>query len=194
MSSKRKKLNTKLHDKIKEKYHYCFYCGKYLEKNKRTVDHIEPVSKGGKDIEENIVVSCKRCNSNKSDYSLHEFIRLSLEGYFEPEAILKRQQERITSPMVTKIKDEVEFTTKIVNINDVSISVNTVPPNGYSVRARRKHYLETGVFKKTAIAEEVTLKNGRTIYRLRQGYINYLILKELQEKTMELKVYKQKKE
>ena len=194
MRKKRKKLNTKLHERIKDKYHYCFYCGKHLEKEKRTVDHIEPISKDGKDIEENIVVACRRCNTNKSDYTLDEFIKLSLEGYFEPEAILKRQQARICSPILISIKDEVEFVKKTVNINDVSVSMNTVPPNENSLRARRNHYIKTGTFNKSSIAEEITLSNGHTTYRLRQGYINYLILKEFKEKTMELKVYIRPKE
>lgn len=194
MGKKRKKLNVKLHERIKNKYHYCFYCGEYLEKEKKTVDHIKPVSKGGKDTEENIAVACRRCNTNKSDYSLDEFIKLSLEGYFEPEAILERQQARICAPMLISIKDEVEFIKKTVNINDVSVSMNTVPPNEHSLRARRNHYIKTGAFNKTAIAEEITLSNGCTTYRLRQGYINYLILKEFKQKTMELKVYKRPKE
>ena len=195
MSKKRSKGKgaRKLYKRIKDKYYNCFYCGIDLERNKRTVDHLIPLAKGGLDIEENLVVSCKRCNRNKSDLTLDEFIELSLQGYFDPENVLKRNREKIHSPIVAKIKDEVEFVDKVVDIKDVSISSILLQPKVASIRLRRKHYLETGKFNKTAIAEEIILKNGKTVYRLRQGYINYLILKELKETTMELRVYKTNK-
>ena len=194
MSKKKCKLKRKLHKSVKDKYHNCFYCGIELDRNKRTVDHLEPLAKGGLDIEENLVVSCKRCNRNKSDLTLDEFIKLSLQGYFDPENVLKRRRERIHSPIVAKIKDKVEFVDKVVNINDVFISSFLLQPKLSSVRLRRNHYLKTGKFSKTAIAEEVILNNGKIAYILRQGYINYLILKELKETTMELKIYKTNKQ
>ena len=189
MSKTRKSLNIKLHQRVKKKYNYCFYCGKHLEEREKTVDHVEPISKGGADKEENLVVSCMPCNTNKSDYSLEEFIDLSKNGYFEPEAILKRQKERICCSFVNRIKNEVEFVDKVVDIKDVCISKNITAPKESSVQNRRRKYLETGEFNKTAIAEEVVFKNGDVKYILRQGYINYLILKELKKETMEVRVY-----
>lgn len=42
---------------------------------KATIDHVEPVSKGGKHFDlRNLVVSCDACNSRKSDKSLNEFL------------------------------------------------------------------------------------------------------------------------
>lgn len=43
----------------------CKYCGS--EEGPFEVDHIHPVSKGGKDEMENLTVACKRCNRDKSD-------------------------------------------------------------------------------------------------------------------------------
>lgn len=48
----------------------CWYCG---SENPDTVDHVIPVSKGGADDLDNLVLSCKRCNSRKRDLSLHSF-------------------------------------------------------------------------------------------------------------------------
>ena len=43
----------------------CAYCG---TKDKRlTIDHVIPVSKGGKTSFENCVAACKNCNSTKND-------------------------------------------------------------------------------------------------------------------------------
>jgi len=46
--------------------HTCQYCGstKHL-----TLDHVIPVSKGGKHTWDNIVTACERCNNRKSNHS-----------------------------------------------------------------------------------------------------------------------------
>lgn len=57
----------------------CQYCGHKVEhgvvttKNKRmTIDHVQPVSKGGKTTFENCVAACGECNSKKGDKTLAE--------------------------------------------------------------------------------------------------------------------------
>ena len=42
----------------------CQYCGSLKE---LTIDHVTPVSRGGKSIFENCVTACKDCNNKKSD-------------------------------------------------------------------------------------------------------------------------------
>ena len=49
----------------------CKYCGKRTPDGvKLEVDHIVPVSKGGKDIFENLVTACSICNLGKTDKSI----------------------------------------------------------------------------------------------------------------------------
>jgi 5-methylcytosine-specific restriction endonuclease McrA len=43
----------------------CFYCDVELDKKNRTIDHVIPIDKGGKNIEENCVPSCLSCNCSK---------------------------------------------------------------------------------------------------------------------------------
>lgn len=48
--------------------HKCAYCGKRAE----SIDHIHPISRGGKNNWMNVVAACKRCNTSKSDRHLSE--------------------------------------------------------------------------------------------------------------------------
>lgn len=43
----------------------CLYCGKQLLDRELTRDHVVPVSRGGRDIWDNVVAACKRCNHLK---------------------------------------------------------------------------------------------------------------------------------
>jgi 5-methylcytosine-specific restriction endonuclease McrA len=43
----------------------CLYCEKVLQKKDCTLDHVQPVSKGGKTTFENTVTACATCNANK---------------------------------------------------------------------------------------------------------------------------------
>lgn len=43
----------------------CYYCGKEVGRAGLTMDHVVPVSRGGKSKKGNIVPACKDCNSKK---------------------------------------------------------------------------------------------------------------------------------
>ena len=45
----------------------CQYCGKHLEKDDLTIDHVFPKSRMGPDIWENLVTCCKECNQKKAN-------------------------------------------------------------------------------------------------------------------------------
>ncbi|SJZ75332.1 HNH endonuclease [Novilysobacter spongiicola] len=47
--------------------HLCLYCGDRFHRPKLTRDHVIPVSKGGRDIWENVVSACFHCNSRKGN-------------------------------------------------------------------------------------------------------------------------------
>lgn len=51
---------------LRDRY-VCQYCMSKLEKRHCTLDHVLPISKGGKSKWENSVTSCGSCNSKKSD-------------------------------------------------------------------------------------------------------------------------------
>ncbi len=45
--------------------HLCLYCGKHYSRQLLTRDHVMPLSRGGRDIWENVVSACFHCNSRK---------------------------------------------------------------------------------------------------------------------------------
>lgn len=56
------KNNVFLRDEFK-----CQYCGISVDKNKATLDHILPLSHGGKSSWENTTTACSPCNSRKGN-------------------------------------------------------------------------------------------------------------------------------
>ncbi|KAF1695563.1 MULTISPECIES: HNH endonuclease [Pseudoxanthomonas] len=45
--------------------HLCLYCGRQFARPHLTRDHVMPLSKGGRDVWENVVSACFHCNSRK---------------------------------------------------------------------------------------------------------------------------------
>ena len=52
----------------------CHYCGGSFSAAVLTMDHIVPISRGGKSTRGNLVPACKSCNSNKKYYTPAEII------------------------------------------------------------------------------------------------------------------------
>ncbi|HII4449377.1 TPA: HNH endonuclease [Clostridium perfringens] len=59
---------------VRESQNICCYCGKELAPEERTVDHIHPINRGGETVLENLAVCCQRCNFEKQDMILQEYI------------------------------------------------------------------------------------------------------------------------
>jgi len=52
----------------------CHYCDKTFPPAALTMDHIVPISRGGKSSKGNVVPACKECNNNKKYYTPVEMI------------------------------------------------------------------------------------------------------------------------
>ena len=50
----------------------CAYCGKKCTPREATIDHVMPVSRGGRSSWGNTVTACFRCNQRKADRTPHE--------------------------------------------------------------------------------------------------------------------------
>lgn len=67
--SQRKLMTKELRNKIAIRDNYtCQNCGKYMPDGVGLhIDHIVPISKGGKSVPSNLQVLCSKCNGRKSD-------------------------------------------------------------------------------------------------------------------------------
>lgn len=61
-------------NQLKSQKHRCYWCNKNLQTRKYHVDHVIPLSKGGKNDPSNIVISCPICNLTKGDKTLEQWI------------------------------------------------------------------------------------------------------------------------
>ncbi len=52
--------------------HQCLYCGRLFDADHLSRDHVQPVSRGGRDRWTNVVAACKRCNQRKGNRLLSE--------------------------------------------------------------------------------------------------------------------------
>jgi len=46
---------------------FCYYCQCFFSSSELTMDHIVPISKGGKSTKGNVVCACKKCNTIKKN-------------------------------------------------------------------------------------------------------------------------------
>jgi len=69
----RKQLRKEI---IQEANRICYICGEYIPEDQYpTIDHVMPKADKGEDKKENLKCCCKRCNDDKSDRSLPEYVR-----------------------------------------------------------------------------------------------------------------------
>jgi len=54
----------------------CYYCGRSVPPSELTMDHIVPLSRGGKTTKGNVVPACKECNTKK-----HRLVPVEWEEY-----------------------------------------------------------------------------------------------------------------
>lgn len=56
----------------------CHYCGRTAPKAELTMDHVVPLTRGGKSVKGNLAVCCKECNIRKKN-----LLPLEWEEYLE---------------------------------------------------------------------------------------------------------------
>jgi len=67
--------NTVTKEFVEEVYNFstCYYCKEETPKKFRTLEHKQPLSKGGKHSSSNIVMACLSCNCSKRNMTEEEF-------------------------------------------------------------------------------------------------------------------------
>lgn len=139
----------------------CYYCGKKItKKDDLTVDHIIPVSKGGKTARDNLVIACKSCNAEKSN--------LDVSKYLEFVNIMKTMEETNTNDTVSKI---------ITGLKNIIQNFNTEMNNV----KKRINILEK---KRSAVLQSMMYKKFNVI----QGYDYAKTLRDLTEEIFNLRL------
>ena len=95
--------------------HICRYCGKIFSDRKMTMDHMYPQDMGGPTITNNLLPSCQKCNSEKSDmtreqyekYKHLEIVGKNCKAYLKDlrnykESIKKREEFEIPKEWISK--------------------------------------------------------------------------------------------
>ncbi|VUD67460.1 CRISPR-associated endonuclease Cas9 [Thalassocella blandensis] len=85
----------------------CMYCGEKGDVRALTRDHIIPSSRGGKDIWENVVAACKRCNHYKANRTPEEANMSLLAIPFRPNVF-----EAMYLAQHTILADQMEYLEK----------------------------------------------------------------------------------
>lgn len=60
----------------------CIYCGSKLTLENATTDHIIPISKGGSNVQVNLVVTCFTCNNERGNIPFNEYLKLKNPNSF----------------------------------------------------------------------------------------------------------------
>jgi 5-methylcytosine-specific restriction enzyme A len=67
----------------------CHYCGARVEPKELTLDHVVPISRGGKSTRGNCVPACKDCNNKKKNLlpmEWQEYLNSLAQGFTKDEA------------------------------------------------------------------------------------------------------------
>ena len=119
----------------------CYYCGrKIIKKEDLTVDHIVPVSKGGKTAKENLVIACKACNAEKSN--------LDMEKYLEFVNIINTTDQLNSNETIGKI-----FSGLKDIIQNFNAELNSVKRKITLLEKKRSAVLQSMMYKKFNVVQ-----------------------------------------
>ena len=117
---KRKVISDNKKIKVYVKFdNHCAYCGVILTVNNRSIDHKQPISKGGTNNIKNLYPACTDCNTLKSSLSIEKFRRKIKETLkaFPVRIILKYYNINITNKVLFyyEIYDKINTSIKIIH-------------------------------------------------------------------------------
>jgi hypothetical protein len=127
MSKKRKSLSKKIRFEVFKRDGFtCAYCGKTPPEVILEIDHIDPISKGGKDNINNLITACFDCNRGKGDIKLN----LISPGMIENFEILKLKEEQLKEykKLTAEIKRRINKDIKKIE----NIFIKHFPQYGFS--------------------------------------------------------------
>jgi len=100
----------------------CVYCGR----NANTVDHIIPISKGGKDEYDNLVPCCKSCNSSKKDKDLVDFLN---DSFILTHQCIDHELVKTNEKLMKKVKWDNDLACYVTVTQSNAIDKNRIDKN-----------------------------------------------------------------
>lgn len=131
----------------------CYYCGKEISLEERTIDHKQPVCVGGPTITNNMVVACRECNTKKSNMDEQQYEEYcKIVGAKEK----KKYAAAITRGIKQNWEDKIYYFPgcKTLNVSTSSIYVQLTLNEGYKNRKYKKvkdFYEKYGIFQSPII-------------------------------------------
>lgn len=94
----------------------CLYCGRDFHRPHLTRDHVMPVSRGGRDIWENVVSACFQCNSRKGNRTPHQASMPLLAVPYRPSWVehLILSNRNILADQMTFLKSQLPKNTRLL--------------------------------------------------------------------------------
>lgn len=121
----------------------CQYCGRQAPDVVLNIDHIKPVSKGGKNELTNLITSCFDCNSGKSDRELSDDSAVKKQKAQLDMLQERREQLEMMRQWQLELTNDVMTESSIVN--DVVKKVSGCSLNDNGVRQANKLVKEFGL-------------------------------------------------
>lgn len=125
--------------KVRKSNTKCYYCGCEVEEGKRTVDHLQPVSRGGLTVENNLVMACKDCNIEKDFLTEEEYkeVKTLVEKEIENSIGVKHLESliniysNILDQLKSKQKEQKDIEKEIASIQDIIMESRLSASDGY---------------------------------------------------------------
>lgn len=114
----RKVSNSLRFEVFQRDEHTCQYCGRKAPEVELQADHLVPVARGGTDDFENLVTSCRECNSGKSAKLIKHFTK----GYTKEEwrERIRQKRAQMLKERRSQIENVVQFWAECRNTKSVS--------------------------------------------------------------------------
>jgi DnaD/phage-associated family protein len=114
----RKVSNSLRFEVFQRDEHTCQYCGRKAPEVELQVDHLIPVARGGTDHFENLITSCRECNSGKSAKLIKHFTK----GYTKEEwrERIRQKRAQILKERRSQIENVIQFWAECRNTKSVS--------------------------------------------------------------------------
>ncbi|MBL4679162.1 MAG: HNH endonuclease [Pseudomonadales bacterium] len=103
----------------------CLYCGKRFVDEQLSRDHVQAISRGGRDTWTNVVTSCKRCNAHKGSSLLSEINMELLALPFKPnhaEYLALTHSGRILGDQMAFLKKQFSSNSRLLQDDFIELS------------------------------------------------------------------------